>query len=192
MKRMNEDKLLAELYLDLKGPKKKRDNWINIAKKCKWFVDKYGSVEKAAAKLDISYELLRSITILLTLPREVQGFIKEGKILYDAAQRLYRIKDPTKQIEIAKMIVGLPSHKQREIIQHASKFQFDTKFPASGIEEYKKRVIAPETKTEKIYLAIIPLREEIYRQLGRYSSKSKISVEKLILKIVNAWIKKEG
>lgn len=183
MTKYNEDKLLAELYLDLKGPKKKRDNWINIAKKCQLLIDNSPSVNKAAKKLGVSYELLRSIAILLTLPDEVKKKIKQGLILYDAAQRLNRIEESKKQIEVARSIAGLPSHKQREIIQFASKY------PNTGIDNYKKRVTSLKSKTEKIHFTLVPLREDTFQKLDRYCKKNKSSIEKMILTMVEKWSK---
>src|SRR6267378_388415 len=91
MDRKAEDKLLAELFLSLKGSKKKREDWISIAKKCKRLVDHYRSYGVAAQKLGVSSELIRSAVLLLSLPKEVQVLVKDGKILFDAAQRLARI-----------------------------------------------------------------------------------------------------
>lgn len=185
MKKIDEDELLAELYVDLKGPKKKRDNWINIAKKCQSAIKIYGSTEEASKKLGVSYELLRSITTLLTLPREVKTLIEERKILYDAAQRLYRISDPQKQIQVARTIAGLPSHTQREIIQYA------VKYPNSGLDSFKKRLQIPETRTERIYVVVLPLREKTYRFLERRSARKGTSIEKMVLRIIDESVSRE-
>ena len=45
---------------------------------------------KVAEKLGVSYELIRSILKLSTLPEEVKGLMKDGKILYDVGQRISR------------------------------------------------------------------------------------------------------
>lgn len=182
MKSIKEEDLLAELFADLKGPKKKRDNWISIAEKCRTVIQMYGSIERAAEKLDISYELLRSITTLLTLPEEVKDLIRKGEILYDAAQRLYRIRDPGKQIEVASVIAGLTSHKQREIIQYA------TRYPNSNLEKFKIRVVKPDKKHEKLHIAIIPLSQETYATLNKHGKQKGTSLERTILNILNEWI----
>jgi len=187
VKKIAEEMLLADLYLSLRGRKKKKDNWIDIAKKCQQLVDYYSSPKIAAEKLGVSYELIRSILILLKLPEEAQQLVKNGKILYDAAQRIYRVKGVKRQIEVANAIAGLPSHKAREIIHYAKKY------PNSALANYKRRVIAASTPgREKIHLAIIPLQTKIFEQLQRRSEKEKISVEKLIVDIVNQWIQKRG
>src|SRR5207249_924099 len=134
----DEERILADLFIDLKSRRKKRDNWIEIAQKCDLLAREYGSPKRVAEKVGVSYELMRSILSLLKLSKEAQQLDSRGEILYDAAQRLNRIKDPTRQAEVAKAIAGLPSHKAREIIQYAKRF------PNTGLGAYKRRVTAPE------------------------------------------------
>jgi len=90
-----EDVLLASLFNNLKGSKKKREDWINIAEQCKKILDESDDNRKIAAKkLGVSPELIRSIVSLLDLPVDVQDLIKKGRILFDAAQRINSIKLP--------------------------------------------------------------------------------------------------
>lgn len=182
MKDFNEDKILAKLYLNLKGPKKKKDNWIEIARMCKLLTDHYGSVKEVANKLGVHYEIIRSILKLLTLPEEVKELIENNLILFDVGQRIARIKDKETQTKVAKAVVGLSNYDAREVIQYAKKF------PQASIKDFKKRILNSKNKSEKINLAIIPLKEEIYTLLKEYSQKENISPEKLILRIVNQWI----
>ncbi len=185
MTNQSEEKVLAALYLSLKGPKKKREDWISIAKKCKKLAKMYGSYKEVAEKLGVSYQLVRSIMSLLQLPREVQRLVKEGKILYDAAQRINTVKGKKKkQIEVARAIAGLTSHEQREIIQYAKKY------PNSSLANYKKRLAAPAVEHEKIHVAIIPLRQKMFGLLQRESTQKKISLESVILDIIDEWMKR--
>jgi hypothetical protein len=187
LKKTEEEKLLADLYLQLGGSKTKRDDWITIAKKCKRLLDHYGSTEKLAEKVGRSYQLVRSILCLLTLPEEVQQVLRERRIGYDAAQRLYRLRDnPEKQIEVARSIATLSSHKSREVIQYAKNY------PNSGLVNYTQRVAGQSTKPEKIHVAIVPLREETYRFLDRSSGGQNISVGKLIVNILDEWVEKRS
>src|SRR5207247_7030301 len=144
----------------------------------------YGTTQVAAKKLGVSYSLLRSIIRLLDLPDEVQNLVKEKRILYDAAQRLLTLHDPKQQIEVANAIVDLPSHKQREIIRYAKGH------PKGELRSVIGRINKPKPQSEKIRVAVIPLREETYSSLFAFGAKRKISVEKLILNIIDDW--KEG
>jgi len=186
-----EEALLAELYANLKGAKKKHHDWIKIAKMCRTLSNHYGSVKTTAEKLGVSYQLVRSIISLLTLPKEAQQLVRENKILYDAAQRILTIRNASKEIqdarrlEVAKAVAGLPSHKQREIIQ------FARQNPESSVLEYKERTTRPKHPTEKIFVAVVPLRSPMYRSLHDISRAKNMSVEKLILEIVNQWLEEK-
>jgi len=187
----NENKLLANLFLNLKGSKKKREDWISIAKKCKKIVTDSKDRKEAAQKLGVSTELIRAILNLLELPDEVQQLIKEGKILFDAAQRINTIKlndtkkEQEKRIEVAKTISGLSSHEQREIIQYAKKF------PNSSLKDFTKRV-SKHREVRQIHVVVLPLENDVYYVLQNQAKRKKISLEKIILEIIEEWEKRKG
>ena len=186
-KMINENQKLANLFLNLKGNKKKRDNWIQIATICKDVLDKSKDRKEAAKKMGVSTELIRSIVSLLDLPSEIQEMIKNNEILLDAAQRINTIKDKNKdkerkrRIEVAKAISGLASHDQREIIRFAKKF------PTSNLKDYKKRVTT-KRETKELHVAVIALENEQYEKLEKISKKKKTSLEKLLLEIIDQWL----
>ena len=184
MKNFDEDEILARLYLNLRGAKRKRDNWMEIARKSRKLTDHYGSVQITADKLGVSYELVRSILTLLTLPEEVQQYIEKDQILYDAAQRLARIRNKDTQIKVARTIIGLSSHDARQLIQYAKKY------PDAPLDDFKRRIESKD-KIEKIHLLLVPFKEETVAILKHISKKQKISPEKLIREIVDKWIEKE-
>jgi hypothetical protein len=183
MKEFDEEKILANLFLNLKGPKKKRDNWIEIANNCKQLVDYYGSMSETAKKLGVNYEIVRSVLKLLTLPEEVKSLVRSNKILFDVGQRIARINDRETQIEVAKAVVGLTSHDARELIQYAKNN------PNADLEDFKRRVITSKNRKEKLHLTIIPLKEETYSFLKKIGAKEQLSPEKLIQNVINQWIK---
>ena len=185
MKNFDEEKILANLYLNLKGSKKKRDNWIEIARNCRQLTDYYGSAQIVAEKLGVSYEIVRSVLTLLTLPEEVQEIIARNQILFDVGQRLSRIKNKETQIKVAKIIIGLSSHDARQVIQYTKKY------PDASIDDFKRRLIGSKDKIEKINLIVVPFREENFAILKKISEKQKTSPEKLIREIVDQWIEKK-
>lgn len=184
-----EEVLLANLFLNLKGSKEKRDDWISIAEKCKKIVKESKNRNEAAQKLGVSSELVRSIINLLKLPDEVKQLVKERKILFDAAQRINTIKlkdkrkEEIKRIEVAKTIAGLTSHEQREIIQYAKKF------PNSGLTNYKKRVVATR-EVRNVHVIVVTLEDSTYNFLQKYAKKEKITIEKLVQKLIDEKIKR--
>lgn len=179
MKEQTEDKLLAELYVILKGRKRKPKDWISIAKTCKKLIDHYGSKHVAAQKLGVSYELVRSIASILELPTEVQNLIREGKILLDAAQRLARIQGAGRQVRVANLIAGLRSHDARQVIQYAKRF------PDADLEDFKKRVTSPKTEPERIDVVVLPLQHDVFETLRRIGARRGVSVQRVILELLS-------
>jgi ParB-like chromosome segregation protein Spo0J len=186
LSKFNEEKLLASLYVNLKGPKNKSANWIEIATNSKKLADHYGSPRKLADKLGVSYELIRTILRLLKLPPEVRGLVKEGDILYDAAQRIERIRDPRMQIEVANAAVGLTSHQVRDLVQYVKKY------PNSSPAEYRNRIVHSVGRKERINVVVLPLRDETYVSLKEFSKDQGVSVEKLVLQIISEWASNKG
>jgi len=185
----NEEELLASLYLNLKGPKKKHGNWMDIAEDCKKLKEYYGSAKKVADRIGVSYELIRALLTLLTLPEEVQTLIRDDKILFDVGQRIARIKGKERQIEVAKTIARLPAHDARDILQYAKKY------PEAQLGDFKTRVTQGKDSIEKVHIALVPLREDIYETLKMEGQQKKLSVEKTILLILKQWVdlrNKEG
>ena len=184
MKMTSEEETLANIFMVLKGNKRKREDWISIAKKCNYILQKSNSIEDAAKKLGVSYELLRGILSILKLPKEVQQLVKNGDILFDAAQRINRIKDPDRQKEAARIVAGLKSHEQREIIQYAKKY------PKASLSDFTKRVISP-VDIEKFHVVIIPLEDKIFQVVDEERKKQKNSLEKILVNIVEQWVVKQ-
>jgi len=175
---------LSHLFINLKGSKTKREDWITLAKRCESVVKNSKSTQEAAKKAGVSYQLMRSAISLLKLPPEVQSLIKDGKILFDAAQRINTIKNPKRQTEVARTIIGLTSHQQREVIQYAKKF------PEAKLSDYKNRLMKPR-EIEKLNVAIIPLKEEFFNPVKQESKKRGISIEKLLVTIIENWVRSE-
>jgi hypothetical protein len=183
MNEINEEEILATLYLNLKGPKKKRNNWIEIAYKCKQLADYYGSAKKVAEKLGVHYEIIRSAIKLLTLPEEIRQLIERNEILFDVGQRIARIKNKEVQIKVARAVIGMSNHDAREVIQYAKKY------PDAPLDDFKNRVMHSKDKVEKVNLVIVPMKEEMFELLKEIGKKDKLSPEKVILNIVSQWMK---
>lgn len=175
-----EAKLYAQLLLDLKGRKKKRLDWITLAKSCKLLADQHKSYAELAEKLGVSAHTVRSIIRLLDLPREVQEMIRKGEILQDAAYRLNAIHDPRKQLAVARKIRNLPSHAQREVIQHAKRI------PGSDTAAFRDRVTQKIPAPERIHVLMCRLTEKEYSALLEYSRNNLTTPESVLAEAVRA------
>ncbi len=187
MRQRAENKVLAELFLELKGRRAKRRDWITIAKDVKSLIDQHGSYQIAAQKVGVSRELIREIVSVLKLPTQVQSYVSRGEILLDAAQRLNTIQGSEHQVRVARLIAGLPSHDARQVIQYAKRF------PNADLDEYKERVASSKARTELIDVIVLPLQHDVFKTLSRIASQRGLSVRRLVQQIVSDFMaKSEG
>ena len=176
-----DDKKLAQMFVDLKSRRPKSEDWISIAKTCKAIADSKSSIKVAAETLGVSYNLLRSIISLLDLPAAVQEKIRQRRLGYDTAHRLNTIKNAKRQTEVASIIEGLPQKQQREVIS------FARRVPSGNLSQFVTRLTAPKRR-ERIHVAIIPLSEPEYVALDKARRRGGITLEKLLVGIVRDWI----
>jgi len=123
---------------------------VEKAKSCKQLTDnfpnKYPTWERVAEKVGVSFETVKSWVRTLGLPEEVQRLVApreilrvpEGKIDYQTALHVVeRIKEPRKQIQIAREIAErrIPQREARKIIKEVAKE------PEKPIEEIIERVV---------------------------------------------------
>lgn len=180
------EKLLGQLYYDLKGRKAKRLDWMTLAEKCSEAVEIFGSVKDTAEKLSVSPSLLSSILRLKKLDARVQEMVRRREILFDTAQRLNTIQPKDRQYELARMLVGISNKKQREVIQHA------LRFPQSDLLDFRRKVAGEKIRRERIRVLIIPMREQLYRTLEEVSAHTNKPIEKMIPEIISEWLDGKG
>lgn len=175
---------LAELYLGLKGKKQKRLDWISLARVCRRMVNRYGDSGKLARQLGVSEHLIKTISSLLDLPKDVQALVRKRAILYDAAYRLHTLADRGRISYVATMIQGLTSHQQREIIQFAKAH------PGADLGEFRDRVVKPKQVHEKLHLMLVPLDDITFRSIKARANSQGKSVQDTILAAIWASLKK--
>lgn len=156
---------------------------MSIAEDCKKVVDDMGSVREAADRIGVSPHLLRSVVSLTKLAPEVKDMVRRGEILQDSAYRLNTIKDERKQVEIAKLLLGLTNHQQRQLVFQAKKL------PDSDLVDFRGRLTAKPDK-RRVYVAIIPLEEETYEKVQRQSKRLGRPVERLLSDVIARWASK--
>jgi hypothetical protein len=169
-----EDRAFAELFLDLKGRKKKRLDWIALATRLKFLADRHQSLDELAEKLGVSVHLVRSIIKLLDLPGEVKSMIQRGDILYDAAYRLHTLRDSKRQVAVAQAMVGLPSHKQREMIHYAKTF------PDRNLSTFRTRLTAPISPPKRLDAVVVVFDRETFVQLRDHSKKLGVPIQEIV------------
>lgn len=183
-KEINEEKIIAILYANFRGKKKKINDWIYLARLLKKLSKHYGSYQELAKKLGLSPETVRETLKLLELPKEVQEMVKEEKLKHEVAWRIEGIKNKEAQIKAAKALIGLDAHNARDIVR------IYKKNPNMNIEEYVKNFKSSQLQVEKMNLMIIPLEKEDYLKLKHQADNFNESPEKFIVnKIILPWLR---
>lgn len=182
---INEEKLIASLYKNFRGKKRKIDNWMTIAETVNELGKFYGSRKILASHLGVSNELIRETLKLLELPEEVQNIVRAGKLKHEVAWRIESVDGKKNQIKIAKMVVGLPTHDARIAVR------LFRNNPDINIVEYIEKV--KKLKNDySISLIIVPLKKIDYSYLQKESIKYKTTPSKLLSDIIiPKWINRK-
>ncbi len=179
----DEEKIIAILYANFRGKKKKVHDWIYLANLLKKLSEHYGSYVELAKKLGLSPETVRETLKLLNLPKEVQGMVKEERLKHEVAWRIEGIKDKESQIKVAKAVAGLDAHNARDIVR------IYRKNPKMDVEDYVRKFKSSRLEIEKVNLTVIPLKKEDYQRLKKEADRFGESPEKFIVnKIIFPWL----
>lgn len=186
MNEAQENKLLGFLYSNLKGSKKKRVDWVRLARAVQRAVRQYGGAQAAAKKLPISAPMIRSIVSVLTLPPEVQAEVRRGSILQDAAQRLATIKGTEQQVRIAKVIAGMTAHEARQVIQFAKTF------PDGDIEAFATRIRQSKTRKLDLHVVLLSLSREQIAAIKPLARHHGLTLQQWIVRVIDSEIQRAG
>lgn len=181
-----DDLRAAELFYDLGGKKKKRLDGISIADRIEMEKVKLGSIDRVAEHYNKSISLLNSILRLKDLDPRVQQIVKRKEIGLDSAYRLNVIKPPDRQYDVAKLLIGLPNKKQRDLIMHAKQS------PEYDLVDYREKVLGEKVRRERLRVLILPMPEEMYQDLERRSRDEDRPIEKLVPDIIRHWLYSGG
>jgi len=107
---------------------------------------------------------------------------EEGKISTDVVAESRGIRDPVLREDVFKTISGMKALDQRQVVRYAKQY------PNASFEQFKERVLTSKDKTERVFLAILPLVEDEYRDLKEESKKLKMSWDELCMKIIKDWL----
>jgi hypothetical protein len=175
-----ENKLLGFLYSNLKGSKRKRVDWIRIAKAVDLAVKHYGGPRAASKKLPISPPMIRSIVSVLSLPPAVQAEVRRGRILQDAAQRLATIKNKQQQIRIARVIVGMSAHDARQVIQFAKAF------PDGDLEAFVSRIRESKGRKMDLHVVLLSLNREQIKAIQPRAHRDGLTIQQWIVSLLDS------
>lgn len=147
-----------------------------------------GSYREAARDVtDITPRMMRKLTSVAEVvvsSNTIRQLREEGEISLDVTSELAGIKDLDLRERVAGMVAGMKALDQRQVVR------FVKQHPHASFEQFKRRVLSSKDTTERIYMAMLPLLEEEYKQLKKESKKLKMSWDELCMKIINDWLNK--
>lgn len=183
---IDEEKIIAILYANFRGRKKKVHDWIYLAKLIDKLSKHYGSYQILAKKLGLSPETVRETLKLLELPQEVQELVKNERLKHEVAWRIASIKDKESQIRVARAVLGLDAHDARDIVRIYRKNR------DIDIESYVKNFKSSRLQVEKVNLMIIPMKKEDYSKIKKEADNFNQSPEKFLVdRVILPWLKEK-
>lgn len=178
---LDEDTALSIVFANIK--KKKREcDLVTLANAFQYLVDLYGSQAAVGKKVDLSTEMIREFLSTLKLPREVQQLISMRKIdSVDIVREISSLKDPSRQIAAARMLISSASKDVRDIKRLLTSGNVSV--------EDAKRIIT-DAKPKGLHIFIMDLDDEMYRLLMKSSRAMKLKPAELARDIVSEWLKR--
>lgn len=178
MKKLDEVSALAIVFGNTRR-KKRKENLVTIAKAFEYLLKAYGSQKAVAKKVGLSSEMIRQFLTVLKLSPEVQKLFSKREIdSVDVAKELVQLKDPRRQIAMAKKITNITN------IQ--SKDARDVKrITVSGKIMVKDAVrVVLKQKGKKLHLFMLDLDDDTYRKVRKKAKALNKSPSDLVRKIV--------
>lgn len=176
----------ASVVLWKKGRKKKPTHLLYSA----WnLVNRYhnGSYEEAASDVkDISAWMMTKLAYaaeVVASSELVNRLREEGKISTDVVAESRGIKDPALREKVLETVSGMKlALDQRQVVRYVKRY------PHASFEQFKERVLTSKDKTEKVFLAILPLAEKEYERIKEEAKKLRMSWDELCMKILKEWL----
>ncbi|MBX5321832.1 MAG: hypothetical protein ACQXXG_08820 [Candidatus Bathyarchaeia archaeon] len=175
----------ANVVLWKKGRKRKPIDFFYSA----WNLVQYygGSSEKVAEEVkDITAWMITKAAFaaeVIASSKVAKRLYEEGKLSFDVIAESKGIKDPELRDRVLETVSDMKlALDQRQVVRYVKQH------PNASFEQFKERVLASKDVTERVYLAILPLVEEEYKQLKEESKKLKMSWDGLCMKIIKDWL----
>jgi len=147
-----------------------------------------GSFEEAARDVkDITPRMMRklaSVAEVIISSEAIGQLLEEGKISLEVISELAGISDTELRKKVAETVAGMKALDQRQVVRFAKRY------PHASFEQFQQRVLSSKDTTEKIYMAMLPLIEDEYKELKEESKKLNISWDGLCMKIIKDWLNK--
>jgi len=171
---LNERKALATLLASFRRTGK-FSNPIVYAESANYLVEKYGSAELVAHRLDVGTETIRALAKVAKMPANVKKLISDGKLLLTVAFDLLPF-EPQRQVELAEEVKGLAFKDARAVIRCASRH------PTESPSKLKQGVLS-ELEKRELNIVVVRVPRTIHEAIAKEGT------EKTIVKLCNRWLR---
>jgi len=182
MKKLDEQTALAIMFANTKRKKRTAD-LVTIAEACEHLVQLYRSQQAVARKIGLSNEMIREFRKILSLPKEVQSMLRAKRIdSLDVAYRLALLRDPKKQVQLARQVAGVDSKDVRDIKRVISSTGLSAK-------ESKKKVL--DSKLKGLHVFVMDFNDQEYKAILKRARERKTDPAELVKQVILRWLKRE-
>lgn len=162
---------------NLKGPKNKPSDWVEVAKACSLLMSEWG-IKKMAVYFKVSEFLLRQINRIDKLGPDAKKLVRNKKLGLEVAYHLSRLKMP-RQAGAARVAVDLSMREMRQFIHLL------LRDPDLSVDAARKMV--EELRTQKINIIMLPVTSEAYSRLREAAAKSHKNVHDFVLQVLEEY-----
>ncbi len=173
---LNEEKKALSIIFANTNTKKRSVDLITLGRSFQFLEKKYGNKNKIAKKVGLSPEMVRQFLLVFDLPNEIQKEVALRNIdSVDIVRYIVSLKDPIRQLNIAKMAKKLPSKDIRDIIRLTE---------TDLISESEAQIKISEAKPKEINIFIIDLEDKYNRIVIKEAKKFKLKPGEYIKRLV--------
>lgn len=180
MKKFDEVSALAIVFGNTMRKNRKED-LVTIARAFEYLVEIYRSRKAVAEKVGLSVEMVRQFLTVLKLTPEVQKlFLRREIDSVDVAKELVRLKEPRKQIALAKKIANIKSKDARDVKRITV---------AENILVKDAVRVVLEEKEKKLHLFMLDFDDGIFQKIRKEARTRKMKPADLVREIVTNYLK---
>jgi len=155
------------------------ENLLTVAEALEYLVGLYGTQKAVAVKVGLSQEIVMEFRLLLKLPDEVQELVRSRRIdQLETAYRIAMVKDPAKQIDMAREIAGLKTEDVRDV-QHA--------ISRDGLSAKQSRKAVLNLKLKGLHVFALDFDDEQYGAIIELARTKKLDPAEMLKSVVLRW-----
>ena len=176
MGKLNEEKAIAVLLANLKGPKNKPSKVSELAVACRLLKHSsdWGFV-RMSDFFQVSRTMLREIDKINELEPEFKRLADEKKIGIGAAYQLTRI-DKSKRHEVAQLFQSMNTTEIRNLVFYL------INDPALSVSEAKR--MSDELKTPVLNILALPISDELKTKIERVAKGNGQSIHEYVVRVL--------